>query len=687
MKLKASTGRKLRYGGTSLMLTAAIVAVVVVFNVLFTLLVQRYGLYVDLTPDLHFTISDECYELIETGDKKDKTDAPIEMLEQFRKENDKFNADAKKQNAEIAKYNETAKKNNDAVNELLQKEVDKRNASKKKGETKETYTPYEAYLPYKEYVDYTYSAKDKIADIAEENFATQKQNNTLKIQNTKWLETYKDKLPEGKKIIEYKEYIEYKEDPTIKIIFLMAKDVLESDETYKYVVFNADDELRVKYPDHISVEYVDPKTNPSRLNKYRNSPTDTIDFDSVIIECGSEFRIRTMRSFYIFGSDSENPIGYNGEKAFASSILAVTRASSPLACYTTNHGETFPDQPADKDKITQETPFLVALQDAGYEVKGINLAKEQIPDECRLLIVFNPQQDFLSDKDGVNKVSELDKLDAFLEDRNSLMVFMSPDSYSGRLNNFEDFLDEWGLSIKRNGNDPVMIQDDSSSIMGSSSAIIGDYAQNTLARGWMENLLQTKPYVIFPDAAVITYPDKDIGGTAGFDRKWVQDPDTDNYKDLYYYITYGNNRTVYDLFYSSPNAKGYVDAGEIASATERDPFTLMAVSVESSTYQEQGTNTSIQDSAFVMLCGSTEFASKKYLSSNSYGNSDFLLSALQMAGREPVPVGLSYKEFANYTIETITSEEATTYTTVLTIAPLVLVAAIGTFVLVRRKNR
>ena len=663
--MKASTGRKLRYGGTSLALTAAIIAVVVVLNVLFTLLVQRYGLYGDLTPDLHFTISEECFDLIGKIDADDGVDSPIEMVEQFRKENDKLTAESKKQNAEIAKHNETAKKNNDAINELLKKD-------------NENYTPYEEYKPYLEYIDYTYDKKDEIAEIAADNATIKKENNRIKVQNEKWMEAYKDKLPEGKSIIEYKEYIEYKEDPTIKIIFLTAKDILENDETAKYVVFNADDELRVEYPDHISVEYVDPKVNPSRFNKYRNSPTDTIDFDSVIIECGSEFRIRTLRSFYIF-SNEETPVGYNGEKAFASSILAVTRAASPLACYTINHGEKFPESTRGN-----ETPFIMSLQDAGYEVKAIDLAKEQIPDECRLLVVFNPQQDFISDKDGVNNVSELDKLDTFLYNRNSLMVFMSPDSYSGRLNNLEDFLEEWGLAIKRNGNDPVMIKDESSSIMGSSSAIIGDYAKNSLARGWMANLLQTKPYVVFPDAAAITYPDNDIGGTAGFDRRWVTDPEDET---LQYYITTSANRTVYDLFYSSSTAKGYIDSGEIASATERDPFALLSVSVQTYTEQESGTHSTIQDSAYVMLCGSTEFASEKYLTSNTYGNSDFLLAALQMAGREPVPVGLSYKEFANYTIESITAEEATTYTTVLTLVPLVLVSAIGTFVLVRRKNR
>ncbi len=660
MKMKASTGRKLRYGGTSVALTAAIVAVVIILNVLFSLLVQRFGLYVDLTPDLHFTISQECYDLIGKIDSKDGTDTPIEMVEKFRVDNDKANAEKKTENGKIASANAEAKKVNDSLKDKL-------------ASINKDYTPYEEYVPYKEYIDYTYSNKDKIIKIREDNEKIKKENAAIKKRNDQRKATYGDQLPAT---AEYKEYLEYTEDPTIKIIFLTDKQTLENDSTTKYVVFNADDELRVKYPDYISVEYVNAEVNPARFTKYLNSPTDTIDYDSVVIECGSEFRVRTLRSFFIF-QDEETPTAYNGEKAFASSILAVTRAESPLACYTVNHGEKFPES-----TTANKTPFLAALEDAGYKTQAIDLSKEAIPDECRLMVVFNPTSDFISDKDGVNNVSELDKLDDFLYDRNSLMVFMTPNSHSGRLDNFEDFLEEWGLAVRRNADDAIIVKDSANSIMGNSSAVIGAYAQNPLARGWMANLLDSKPYVVFPDATALTYPDNDIGGTAGFDRKWVTDPEDET---LQYYITQGNDRTVYDLFLSSSSAVGIAGGQEIASATERDPFSLMSVSVQ--TFTEQEYAGALQDSAFVMLCGSTEFASEKYLSSNTYGNSDFLLAALQMAGREPVPVGLAYKEFANYTIETITTTEATVYTVVLTVLPILAAAVTGVVIIVRRKNR
>ena len=145
------------------------------------------------------------------------------------------------------------------------------------------------------------------------------------------------------------------------------------------------------------------------------------------------------------------------------------------------------------------------------------------------------------------------------------------------------------------------------------------------------------------------------------------------------------NRAVFTMFKSYETASGYAAGREVAKATASDPFKLMAVSVE--THYEQEKYSVIEDSAYVVLCGSTDFASDKYLYSNSYGNEDLLLSIFQMCGREPVPVGLDFKEFANYEIEEISTGDATKFTVALTVAPLVIALCAGVFVLVRRKNR
>ena len=75
------------------------------------------------------------------------------------------------------------------------------------------------------------------------------------------------------------------------------------------------------------------------------------------------------------------------------------------------------------------------------------------------------------------------------------------------------------------------------------------------------------------------------------------------------------------------------------------------------------------------------------LQSNSYGNTDFLLTALRAIGREPVPVGLMFKPFADDTIDTVTTSEATQYTVVLAVVPLLASIITGAVIIIRRKHR
>ncbi len=563
MKMKTSTGRKMRYGGTSLAITALIIAVVIILNAIMTLLTKRFMWYGDMTPDLHFTISDECFDLIgKIAD--DEINSPIEMIDKFRAENKEYN-----------------------------------------------------------------------------------QANGLSEGD----DGYRD------------------ENVKINILFPVEPDALESDDTTLYVKENAE-ELRSKFPDYITTEYVNSISNPKRFQKYLSSNTEKISLDSIIIECGTEYRIRTLRSFYIF--NKEEPYAYNGEKAFASSILAVTRAEAPLACYTVNHGEKFPVAAEVDENGKNLVPFLDVLENAGYRTQPIDLSREEIPAECRLLITFDPKQDFISGNNGLEKQGELKKLDAYLAARNAFMVFLN--NTTGELENLEEFLAEWGLAVRRNGNDPIVVKDSQHSNLNNYEAVIGNYDQNDLMDGWAEGL---SAKVIFEDALAIEY---------ARDYKITTQPlKSDESKTFEIGGNVAYNRAVFTMFKSYETASGYAAGSEVAKATASDPFKLMGVSVE--THYEQEKYSLIEDSAYVVLCGSTDFASDKYLYSNSYGNEDLLLSVFQMCGREPVPVGLDFKEFANYEIEEISTGDATKYTVALTVAPIVIALCTGVFVLVRRKNR
>ena len=553
--MKTSTGRKIRYGGTSVAITALIIAVVIILNAIMTLLTQRFMWYGDMTPKRHFTISEQCLTLIGEEDPDNDVNSPVEMVKKFREDNKAYNA--------------------------------------------------------------------------------------------------KEGLNEGDK--NYRD-----ENVMINILFPADPDVLQADPTSLYVYQSAE-ELRSKFPDYISVECVDSVNNPKRFQKYLDSNTETIANNSVIIECGSEYIVRIIRNFY----------AVNNDKTFAGAILAVTRAEKPLACYTTNHGEQFPVATGDSENVTY--PFITTLENAGYRVQELDLATEEIPETCRLLITFDPKKDFISGNTGLEQSGELKKLDDYLAGNNAYMVFL--DHTTGELENLEEFLAEWGLKVARKDGSPIMIKDTQNSI-NSSSAIIAKYEENDLMAGLAKGL---SGKVIFKNAMEIEYADGYTPATQALRG------DETGTKFFEMAGSYAHDTAVFPTFTSNSTAVSTVNGEELGKYVSTDPFKLMATSVK--TTYEQDVYSLIEDSSYVTLCGSIDFASEEYIYSNSYDNEDFLLSAFRKFGGEPVPTGLEPIEFANYEIEQISTGAATKYTVALTVAPLAIALIAGVFVLVRRKNR
>ena len=141
------------------------------------------------------------------------------------------------------------------------------------------------------------------------------------------------------------------------------------------------------------------------------------------------------------------------------------------------------------------------------------------------------------------------------------------------------------------------------------------------------------------------------------------------------------------MFISSENAVAMANGSEVARATEANPFKLMTLSVEKRRTQDSNSMDYTEENSYVIACGSTDFLSDALVHSSSYGNGDLLLSACRAVSQEPVPVGISLKPFADYTIDNITTAEATRYTVILTTIPALAAMIVGACVLIRRKNR
>lgn len=587
MKMKTGTSRKLRYGGVTAALTAGIIAIVILVNVIFSAIAQKKLWYSDLTPELVFTLSENCITLMKDGDTSfENSSSPIEMVDTFRAE---------------------------AVTQAVE------------------------------------ALKAERPDVSEDELAEFTEAETKKA----------------------------KDSMKINIIFCDDELTWKEDSAQRYVLETAK-QLQDEFSDYIDIRYVDIIRNPTAVTKYGSGVTTS----SVIIECGSEYRVRALKSFYVFNDDTEEtPWAYNGEKILAAAILAVTRTFTPIACITTGNGEQLPGE-----------SFLLTLANAGFEVMAIDLETDEIPANCRLVIISSPSTDFaVSDGMFVSDSDEIDKLDRFLDpddgQSGSLMVFMNP-KQTTRLNNLEDYLEEWGIKFDRkdlgDGNyDPYLIQDNSQALDPNGYNIIGNYASFGLGAEITSELSEMGRKIIFPSAMSISYSDE-VGDPAAY---FADEERTDYKGDYGAFDVNGAYREMYDVFLSSDNAVAWTgqDASPAETAKNGNLFKLMTVTVEDHYTQESNYTTS-NNPSYVFATGCNAFAADELLH-GQYGNNMFLEYTLRIIAQEPVPVGLTFKPFGDYTIDTVTTAESTQYTVVLTLVPLVLSAGVGIFVIVRRKNR
>ncbi len=465
----------------------------------------------------------------------------------------------------------------------------------------------------------------------------------------------------------------------VKILFCDSPDNVEKNDYGRFVHHTAL-ELAKEF-DFITVDYIDIWHNPTAVDKYRSTSQTKMYSTNIIVESGSEFRVHSLANMFT-PNDDGTYWAYNGEKKFVSSIFAVTSAERPIACITNNHGESFTDP-----------NFLLALADSGYEVMPIDLATEDIPEKCRLLVIYGPQADFLSaanDEDGLTDIDEIEKIDKYLDDSNSMMVFMGPSSPV--LPNLEEYLEEWGIAFDRHYNSELdenygytVFETMTNSITTDGVSVIGTYTEGGLGASLHKDLRNTAypPKVIFKEAMSISY-------SSLYKSVQAKPEDTQTEQtaqNTFWYGTYfqdGVSRSIFDVFVSSPSAVAKANGEVVANATAAKPLKLMTVTMEDDVKQE-GNYATANDASYVMACGSLNFVKQAFLQSTTYGNTEILNNSLRQMGREVIPVNIDIRPFAKTDIESITVAQTNQYTVVLAVVPTLIIFGTGLFVLLRRR--
>ena len=521
--------------------------------------------------------------------------------------------------------------------------------------------------------------------------------------------------------VNYLEYIieeanKDREEPVkVDIIFCSEPDQLTKTDAMRYVYYTALG-LQKQFPDTIKVSWRDVWSNPSSVDMYRSTSYSTIYPSNVIVASGTEFRISTARSFYTYDSESNTdiPIGYNGQKQFVKQILDVTGAEAPICCLTVNHGEPFANWDFnDRANWSEYSEFMNVIEGAGYEIQFLDLANEEIPENCRLILTFDPQTDFLSSFGNENvDVSETKKLDAFLNKSYSFMVFMDADT--PHLPNLEEYLTFWGIEYQRaNGQNAAdetvkgnyVIKDGEYALDGVGNTFIAQYPVGRgIGAAAMSDIISagTEPKIVFGNAMPIAF-------SSIYERGYVM-ADEKNGTPAYTFAHAtrdGWNRMIYDVFRTGTTANYSVMAdGEVLNDENGAPmggtgvFNVMTISAERRTVGEGMGYTTVNQPSFVCAVGSTEFAKNALLGSTAYGNTDALLSVLRYMGKEVNPVGLSFLALYDMQIseEQYMPTDSTTgvteiapgiitATVILTVLPALTMIVTGVVVLVKRKTR
>ena len=427
----------------------------------------------------------------------------------------------------------------------------------------------------------------------------------------------------------------------VNIYFASDPDVLMggSYSAYTRYVYKTALQLRDEFP-NVNVECVDVRKNPAFFRDFYNTTATVIDSSSVIVESSGEVRVFSINAFYTCedSSDLSTAWEYNGEKRLISGIMQVTQTEKPVVVFTTEHGE----------DISGAVNLGTIFAENGYEIKVADLTKEDIQDDCRIVVIYDPMYDFIGAEGREKEYNEIEKLDAFLDRYGCLMVFISPD-HAGKLDNLNEFLEEWGISYEAG----VAVRDTEHALSTDGYTIIPQYLRDTMGGSiYIDlNALDTPPKTVIEKAAPIDILWENGGSLNG-------------------------TRVVSPVLKSestSEKVRGGVTEG-------KGSFNVVTVTRESRIVDNE------YYYSYVMAFGSPSFADSAWIESNAFANEDIIAAAMKATGRERVLAALEFKPFDDSDI-TITPAEANRLTVACTIVIPLILAVAGIVITVRRKNR
>ena len=426
-------------------------------------------------------------------------------------------------------------------------------------------------------------------------------------------------------------------DEPIRLVFCDSEENVLANANYSYVLTTAR-ELQAHYPDKVTIEHLNVWEQPTIARAYGVTSSET-----VVVVSGEQHRTCSLRDFFLFSAaDTSTPVAYSGERRFTIAMKAVVSEDAPIAYFTLNHGESISDY-----------SLMYALIDAGYEISYLDSLGFDIPEDCALLVTYNPIRDYTV-ADGISGVSEIEKLDAYLARGGKMMVFVSADTFAaGSYANLESYLSTWGVTFEHKPGaggveECFAIRDNAHALTADGYTFVGVVPETGLGADYASRLTGTLR----------------VSNATGISVAEGFAPSAGNYVS--------GTRTLSPLLRSHVGAEAYAGGRPVDRTAEG--YNLITLTRDSAT------------DGSVFVCSSIEFADEASLQSGVYDNGPLLLAATEAMGKDDVPLRLFSYPLSDVAIRTLTTRNARIVTATLVALPVLVATLAGLIVLIRRKR-
>ena len=185
-------------------------------------------------------------------------------------------------------------------------------------------------------------------------------------------------------------------------------------------------EKYAKISSKINYQVIDTEKNPEFAKKYTQAG-EVLSTYSIIFDAGKKFKVVNLNEAIVTDASGQGIQSIRAERLFTSALIYVTSDKVVKLGVLEGHGE-----------IVSSLYFEALLEDEGYEVVPINLMTSDIESDINSIIITTPEKDF--------DASEIEKIDKFLYNGNSMQLFMPPGG--APTPKLDAYLAEWGIEFK-----------------------------------------------------------------------------------------------------------------------------------------------------------------------------------------------------------------------------------------------